>query len=59
MPKAIIESMRRGGVRNPHALLNAAGYREGDSEAETKAKLSEYQKTRRRRKFQRKHAQGG
>lgn len=46
MPKAIIAKMKRGGVRNPYALLNAAGYKEGDSEAETKAKLSSFQKAK-------------
>ena len=42
MPKAMIESMKRGGVRNPYALLNASGYQEGDSEKTAKKKLSAY-----------------
>ena len=42
MPEAMIKKMKRGGVRNPYALLNAAGYREGDSEKTTKEKLSSY-----------------
>jgi hypothetical protein len=49
MPKEIIESMKRDGVRNPYALLNAAGWKEGDSSAETKRKLSKYQKRRKRK----------
>ena len=56
MPKALMEKMKRGGVRNPYALLNAAGYEEGDSEAEAKRKLrshakahSRLQKARRKR----------
>lgn len=40
MPKGIIQSMRRGGVRKPHALLNAAGVKEGDSTATVKRKLA-------------------
>jgi hypothetical protein len=38
----MIESMRRGGVRNPYALLNASGYKEGDSEETAKKKLAAY-----------------
>lgn len=40
----MIKSMKRGGVRNPYALLASAGYKEGDSEEEAKARLSEHQK---------------
>lgn len=48
MPEGIIRSMKRGGVREPYALLHAAGWKEGDSEETTKEKLSDYQKTLRR-----------
>ena len=44
MPKRIIRRMRQGGVDNPHALLRAAGYREGDSEQVTLRKLRAYGK---------------
>ena len=47
MPKAMIESMKRGGVDNPYALLNASGWREGDSEKTAKSKLSSYMKAKR------------
>jgi hypothetical protein len=53
MPKAIIESMKRGGVDNPYALLNAAGYHEGDSEQTVKAKLSAFQRAHRAAKMTR------
>jgi hypothetical protein len=49
MPKRIIESMKRGGVDNPYALLNAAGYKEGDSEKTTKSKLSRFQKRKKKK----------
>jgi len=57
LPKRMIDEMKRGGVRNPYALLNAAGYREGDSEEAARAKLSEHQKAlahaRRKRRLSR------
>lgn len=40
MPEGIIKSMRRGGVKNPYALLNAAGVKEGDTEETVKRKLA-------------------
>lgn len=46
MPKHMIESMKRGGVRNPYALLNASGYSEGDSAETAKKKLSSYMKAK-------------
>jgi len=48
MPKAIVESMKRGGVKSPYALLNAAGWKEGDTESETKKKLGRFQRRRKR-----------
>ena len=46
MPKAIIASMKRGGVKEPYALLNAAGWKEGDSDKMTRKKLSSYVKAK-------------
>lgn len=51
MPKEMMEKMKRAGVTNPHAMLNAAGYQEGDDEATVKRKLAAFQKAR---KFKRK-----
>lgn len=48
MPKEIVEGMKRGGVDNPYALMNAAGIKRGDSTATAKARLSSYQKGRKR-----------
>ena len=53
MPKEMIRKMEAGGVDNAYALLNAAGYREGDSEGDAKSKLSRYMK---RKKLGRRHA---
>lgn len=49
MPKGIIESLKRSGVKEPYALLRAAGWKEGDTEAVTKKKLSRFQKRRKRK----------
>ena len=53
MPKEMIRKMKAGGVRSPYALLNAAGYDEGDSEDTVKKNLSRYMK---RKKLGRRHA---
>ena len=49
MPKEIVEGMKRGGVDNPYALMNAAGVEHGDSSATAKTKLSSYQRGRKKR----------
>ena len=48
VPEGIVRSMKRGGVKEPWALLNAAGWKEGDSEEQTRDKLSEFQKHRKK-----------
>jgi hypothetical protein len=49
MPKEMVEAMKRGGVDNPYALMNAAGVEHGDSMKEARAKMSSYQKGRKRK----------
>jgi hypothetical protein len=56
-PEGIIRSMKQGGVKEPWALLNAAGWKEGDSEETTKDKLSEFQKARKKHR-RKKHLAG-
>ncbi len=50
MPKEIVEGMKRGGVDNPYALMNAAGIKHGDSTATAKTRLSSYQRGRKKKR---------